>query len=66
MYDVEASATIKGNSTLRPFLLGGHDESQGNKRLFLHGKPRTEFASGRGLPCKNKLFYSSETQHGPT
>ena len=22
------------------------------------------FASGRGLPCKNKAFYSSKTQHG--
>ena len=34
--------------------------------VFAHGKPRTEFASGRGLLCKNKAFYSFETQHGPT
>ena len=31
--------------------------------MFLHGKPRTEFASGRGFPCENKAFYSPETQH---
>ena len=34
------------------------------KALFLHGKPRTEFASGQGLPCKNKAFYSPEILHG--
>ena len=34
------------------------------KALFLPGKPSTEFVSGRGLPCKNKVFYSPETQHG--
>ena len=27
-------------------------------------QPRTEFAYGRGLACKNKAFYSPETQHG--
>ena len=31
----------------RPLSLGGHVESQENKKtLFLHGKPRTECASG--------------------
>ena len=44
----------------RPLSLGGHVENA----LFLHGKPRTEFASGRGLPCKNKAFDSPKTQHG--
>ena len=34
------------------------------RAMFLHGKPRTEYTSGRGLPCKNKAFYSPETQHG--
>ena len=32
--------------------------------VFLHGNPRTEFAYGRGLPCENKAFYSSDTQNG--
>ena len=32
--------------------------------FVLHGKPRIEFATGRGLPCENKAFYSPETQHG--
>ena len=27
-------------------------------------KPRTEFASGKGLPCEKKAFYSPEIQHG--
>ena len=54
--------SIAGSSN-RPLSLGGHVESQQNKKLFLHGKPRTEFASGRGLPCENKAFYSPETQH---
>ena len=36
-------------------------ESQENKKPCF--KPRTEFASGRGLPCENKAFYSPETQH---
>ena len=31
---------------------------------LLHGKPRTEFACGRGLVGKNKAFDSPETQHG--
>ena len=49
----------------RPLSHGGHVESQENKKaLFLHGKPRTEVASGRGLPCENEAFYSPETQHG--
>ena len=31
----------------RPLSLGGHVETQENKKaLFLHGKPRTECASG--------------------
>ena len=34
------------------------------KALFLHGKPRPDANSVRGLPCKNKAFYSPETQHG--
>ena len=37
---------------------------ENKKTLFLHGKPCTEFASGQGLPCENKAFYSPETQHG--
>ena len=41
----------------RPLSHGGHVESQENKKtLLLYGKPRTEFASGRGLPCENKTF----------
>ena len=27
----------------------------------LQGKPYTEFASGQGLPCKNKGFFSTTT-----
>ena len=38
---------------------------QGEKEAsFLHGKPRTELASGRGLPCENKDFYSPKPQYG--
>ena len=50
----------------RPLSLGGHVESHDRriKSFVLHGKPRTEFASGRGLPWKDKAFYSPETQHG--
>ena len=49
----------------RPLSLGGHVESRGNKKtLFLHGKPRPDANSVRGLSCKNKAFYSSETHHG--
>ena len=45
--------------------LGGHVESPENKKLyFLQGQPCTEFASGGGLPRKNKAFHSPETQHG--
>ena len=36
----------------------------GTKALFSHGKPRPDANSVRGLPCKNKAFYSPETQHG--
>ena len=35
----------------------------GIKALFSHGKPRPDANSVRGLPCKNKAFYSPETQH---
>ena len=34
------------------------------KALFLHGKPWPDANSAQGLPCKNKAFYSPETQHG--
>ena len=34
------------------------------KALFSHGKPRPDANSVRGLPCKNKAFYSPETKHG--
>ena len=34
------------------------------KSLFLHGKPRPEANSARGLSCKNKAFYFPETQYG--
>ena len=34
------------------------------KALFLHGKPHPDANSVGGLPCKNKAFYSPETQHG--
>ena len=40
----------------RPLSQGDHVESQE------HGKPRTEFASGRGLPFENKAFNSPGTQ----
>ena len=50
--------------TNRPLSLGGHVESQENKSFVLHGKPRQDANSARGLPCKNKAFYSPETQHG--
>ena len=40
-------------------------ESRGElKALFSHGKPRPDANSLRGLPCKNKAFYSPETQLG--
>ena len=45
----------------RPISLDGHVESHES----LHDEARTEFAPGRGLLCKTKAFYSSETQHGP-
>ena len=32
--------------------------------MFSHGKPRPDANSVQGLPCKNKAFYSPETQHG--
>ena len=32
--------------------------------LFSHGKPRPDANLVRGLPRKNKAFYSPETQHG--
>ena len=44
----------------RPLSLGGLVESRDNKKHCF----RIEFASGRGLPCENKAFYSPETQHG--
>ena len=34
------------------------------KSFVLRGKPRSDANSVRGLPCKNKAFYSPETQHG--
>ena len=45
----------------RPLSRGGMLISEA---LFLHGKPRPDANSVRGLPCKNKAFYSPETQHG--
>ena len=48
----------------RPLSLGGHVESRENKKaLFLQGRPCTEFAYGRSLPCKNKAFHSPKIQH---
>ena len=44
----------------RPLSLGGHVESRG----FSHVKPRSDANSVRGLPCKNKVFYSPDIQHG--
>ena len=32
--------------------------------MFLHAKPRPDANSVRGLGCKDKAFYSPETQHG--
>ena len=53
------------SSLLSPLSLGGHVESQGSaKAMFLHGKPRSDANSVRGLLCKNEAFYSPETQHG--
>ena len=49
----KGSSSIKKTLRLlnRPLSLGGHVESQEKQALFLHGKPRSEFASGRDLPC---------------
>ena len=33
------------------------------KALFFHGKLRPDANLVQGLPCKNKAFYSPETQH---
>ena len=30
----------------------------------MHGKPRPDANSVRGLPCNNEAFYSPETRHG--
>ena len=50
----------------RPLSLGGHVESRGNKKLCFarQASARREFSAVRGLSCKNKAFYSPETQHG--
>ena len=37
---------------------------EGVKSFVLHGKPRTEFASGRGLQCKNKAKWP-QSDKGP-
>ena len=37
-----------------PLSLGDHVESRGNKTLFLHGTPRPDANSVRGLPCKKQ------------
>ena len=63
--DIVTYSNIEVSLTNRPVSHSSHVESQENKKAwFLHDKPRTEFASGQGLPCENKAFYSPETQHG--
>ena len=51
--------------TDRPLLLGGHVESQKNKKLyFCTANLALNSRLGEACRTKAKPFYSSETQHG--
>ena len=46
-----------------PLSLVGYVESQGNRKLcFLHGKPRGEFVSGRGLSPRETMNKDRKTE----
>ena len=54
---------LGGERQLDPYHSTAMSSLVGIKALFLHGKPRPDANSVRGLPYKNKAFYFPETQH---
>ena len=54
----------QSNPEIDPYHSAAMMSLGGIKSFVLHDKPWPDANSVRGLPCKNKAFYSPETQHG--